>query len=157
MKWVATTIVCVVVCGCTAPSQPDATKPGKASITSRATKSDNASIAGSVQTLATKQPVADARVLVQGTTSNGIPWSLEGKTDTGGRFVVEAVPPNTPVVVIVSKMTEGMGCFQVQAETTLTPGEKRDWGVLPGGVRPPPIATPENAHLLEPQKQEQRK
>jgi hypothetical protein len=44
---------------------------------------------------------------------------------------------------------EGMGWFQVQAEATLTPGENRNLGVLRAGVMPPPLATPENAHLLE--------
>ncbi len=115
------------------------------------TPSDTASLAGRA-VLLDGQPVEGAEVSVWHRREDVSRDELVSRTLTGadGRFRIPSVPAEKTLWVFVNKSYAGLETYSVGAPLTLKAGEARTLPVLKGGRRPPPIATPENAHLLDP-------
>ena len=97
-----------------------------------------------------KQPVegASVRLFRQGAKSSD--GSLvDGKTDAGGSFRFDGITPGGQVVVVIFKELTGKWSINAQKVIDLAKAGDVDMGDIVVGSRAPPVATPENAHLLE--------
>lgn len=70
-------------------------------------------------------------------------------TDQDGRFTVLDLPTDQKLRIAVTKLYPGKELYSAGVDVTLASGEARQLPDLKGGRMPPPVATPENAHLLE--------
>ena len=116
---------------------PQETPPVTASIAGRAFLTDG-------------QPVEGADVSVRHTRPDGSSVALfEARTDKGGRFSATNMPAGKKLWISVTKMYPGKMLYTAGVHATLGSGEARQLPDLKGGLMHPPLATPENAHLLE--------
>ncbi len=113
--------------------------------------SETASLAGRA-VLLDGQPVEGAKVSVWHEKPDGsLVLLFETYTEVDGRFRIPSVPAGKKLQIAANKRYPGYKMYQAVTFVTLIAGETRDLPELKGGQRPPPIATPENAHLLESQ------
>lgn len=110
---------------------------------------DTGGIAGRA-VLTDGRPVEGAEVSVRHTRPDGSSEVLfKTTTDPDGRFSVPDLPVGKKLWISVSKMYPGKELYSAGVHATLKSGEARRLPDLKSGRMPPPMATPENEHLIE--------